>query len=121
MASVFTLDRCSSFDEWHPARPDNKDRATYAFVELTDAEVHANGLAESQYVYDRGGANTNWVLRVPLSEIDEAPYCERCGAFRLDLEIEWHLGDSREVCPTGCSLRSQREEARLADYLRSLR
>lgn len=114
--SVFAMARCSGFDEWHPARPDNKDRATYAFVNLTDAEVHTHGLQSSQYVYDRGDAGSDWVLRVPLSELADAPCCARCGAFRLDLEMEWHLGDAYEVCPR-CSVRSQREEARLDAYL----
>ena len=121
MDSVFVMARCSDFDEWHKARSNPADRTTYAFLDLTEAEVYANNLQNSQYLYDRGDAETDWVFRVPLSEIEDAPCCAECGKYRLDLETEWVLGDSREVCPNGCSRRSQREEARLELHLVEVR
>ena len=71
--NLLVMARCSDFES-----PRKGARVTYAYIDATDAEVHAAGLESSEYVLDRGDREIDWVLRVPLDDIEDAPRCEHC-------------------------------------------
>lgn len=79
---LFRMERCSDFER---PKKGAKDRAIYAYIDATEAEVYAAGLQDSACVYDRGDAENDYVLRVSLADIVDAPCCERCEAPCLDL------------------------------------
>jgi len=96
---LFTMARCADFER--PAKGAT-DRTIWAFITATEAEVFAAGLQDSACVYDRGCEGSDWVLRVSLADIVDAPRCERCEDPCLDLVTDrnpWcHPFDA--LCPS---------------------
>ena len=91
MANLFTMERCSDFDP-----PKKGERVTYAYITATEAEVYAAGLESSECIYDRGTDGYDWVLRVPMDDIEDAPRCSRCEIASTSLDDDSRCGGCDE-------------------------
>ena len=100
---LFTMERCSDFES---PRKGAADRRTFAFVNVTEEEAYAAGLESSDCVYDRGlNAGDDWILRVPLDDIEGAPLCVCCDIASVTLDA----CDMCELCARAAAHGSRRE------------